>query len=129
MVVSGGQWPSAATATAYEQLLLRTRNAALLAASFASSAIPVVLDEVLAWPEQARCLSDALVGIPWRVVGLAAEPAVIRFRDAGRHKQTAVLYEGVEAVIRSSVAGATWIDTTHLSQKETVHVVRTLVGW
>jgi len=129
MVVSGGQWPSAATVTAHEQLLLRTRNAALLAASFARSAIPVVLDEVLAWPEQMRCLSDALADIPWRVVGLTAEPAVVRLRDAGRHKQTAALYEGVESAIRSSAAGATWIDTTDLAQEETVHVARTLVGW
>lgn len=129
MVVSGGQWPSAATATAHQQLLLRTRNAALLAASFASSAIPVVLDEVLAWPEQVRCLSDILSGIRWCVVGLAADPSVIQLRDAGRHKQTAALYEGVEAAIGSSAVGATWIDTTDLSQEETVDVVRTLVGW
>lgn len=128
MIVSGAEWPSAGTPTALAQLQLRTTNAALLAASFARHGIPSVVDEVVSLPTQRQVLEAELASWPITFVGLAAAPGVIRARDAGRHKQTAAFYEGIEATIRE-VVDAIWIDTSSRSIAETVTAVRHLIRW
>ncbi|HYZ97338.1 MAG TPA: AAA family ATPase [Acidimicrobiales bacterium] len=128
-LVSGGQWPSAGTAAAMGQLVLRTCNAATVAANFVSAGIPVVLDEVLSTPRQVAVLAELLPG--GRIVALTATEDVVLARDAMRSKHTAANYRGVASEIADAVgAAATWIDTTGLTAEETIAaVLRAAGGW
>lgn len=128
MIVTGGEWPSAGTAVAHRQLLLRTRNAASVAANLARDGIPAVIDEVVCLSSQNDILRDTLFGLHWQTIGLTANRSTIDSRDAARHKQTAALYRDVEQDIRAVIA-ATWIDTTDLDLAATLVQVRARSGW
>lgn len=128
MIISGGLWPSAATKESDRQLQLRTRNAAILAATFADAGFAVVIDEVLTTALQVQTLTDYLCRRAMVIVGLAADVETIRRRDASRQKHTAALYEGIEPAIRVVVPGP-WVDTAPLSVPQTVSAVRALIAW
>ena len=121
-VVSGGQWPSAATATAIDQLILRTRNAAAVTANFAAAGIPVFLDDCISLPQQVAVIAELLSGI--RIVVLTATDDVVLQRDATRSKHTAASYLGIASDITDTVGtAATWIDTTALTTEQTVTAI------
>jgi predicted kinase len=127
MLVSGGEWPSAGTPEAMRQLLLRTRNAAQLAANFVDAGFDAILDEVISSPEQLALVDDTITA-PTQWVVLTASPATILSRDASRSKHTAANYVHLDARIRQLLADrATCLDTTNLSIDETVDVVRGLL--
>lgn len=128
MIQSGGEWPSSGTPAAVAQLVLRTRHAGMLAASFAQAGIPAIVDDVITLPAQVEVLERELETCRFEVVGLTAAEEAVRSRDAGRHKRTAALYGGTEPRIRATIA-ATWIDTAGQSIDETVEAVRRIVCW
>jgi adenylate kinase family enzyme len=121
-IVAGGQWPSAATAAAIEQLILRTRNAASIARNFLAAGIPTLIDDVLCTDEQMAVLAEQMPHA--RLVVLAARADVVLERDAMRHKHTAANYKDVADEIANVVgANATWVDTNGLTPDQTISAV------
>lgn len=128
MIVSGGEWPSAGTGEAFRQLLLRTRNAAQLAANFSEAAITPIVDEVIATDDQLAIVDEILGGSGVVFVVLAAPSATLLARDAGRGKHTASNYMGVAAMVEAVLAGrATFLDSTHLSPEDTATAIQELL--
>jgi predicted kinase len=122
MIVSGGEWPSAGTAAAHDQLLARTQNAAYVARTLASIGVSVFLDEVIASQEQLVIVDAAIGRAHWIV--LSASRAVIAERDAGRSKHTAFAYFDIGMDIeRLLVHRATVIDTSALGAERTAQLV------
>lgn len=122
-LVSGGQWPSAGTPEAKTQLILRTRNAAVVAANFAAAGIPAILDEVISTDEQLAVLGELLPNAT--IVVLCADPAVVLQRDSGRGKQTAANYGHVAADIEKLLGErAIFVNSSDMSLDETVDQVR-----
>jgi hypothetical protein len=124
MIRSGGEWPSAGSAAARSQHLLRSRNAFALADHFRAEGIVPIVDDVLSLPEHVemiRCRSDVVA------VGLTAARDEILSRDAGRYKQTAALYENAEREIRAALGDLVhWIDTSGRGASE---VAAQLIGF
>jgi broad-specificity NMP kinase len=121
-LVSGGQWPSAATATAIDQLLLRTRNAAAVTANFVAAGIPTYLDEVVCHPQQVAVLADLVPHA--RIVILTATDEVVLRRDTTRSKHTAANYLNLANDIADVVGeAATWVDTTALTTDQTLTAI------
>jgi predicted kinase len=121
-LVAGGQWPSAATPAAIEQLGLRTRNAATIARNFRSAGIPTFIDEVLCTHQQMAVLAELVPHA--RLVVLAASADVILKRDGMRRKHTAANYAGVADEIANVVGTkATWVDTNGLTPEQTISTV------
>jgi len=122
LIVAGGQWPSAATAAAIEQLILRTRNAACIARNFLAAGIPAFIDEVVCTDEQMGVLTELVPHA--RLVVLAAHRDVVLERDGMRRKHTASNYQGVADAIADVVGTkATWLDTTGLTTEQTISIV------
>lgn len=123
MIRSGGVWPSAGSAAARSQHVLRSRNAFALADNFRDEGILPIVDDVLSLPEHAemiRCRSDVVA------FGLTAARDEILGRDAGRYKQTAALYENAEREIREALGELVqWIDA---SGKGASEVAAELIG-
>lgn len=126
-LVSGGQWPSAGTQVARDQFVLRTRNAATVAANFAAAGIPVFLDEVICTDEQLSVLNELIPSS--KIVALIAAPNVVLERDSGRSKQTATNYSHVSNQITRLLKNrAVWVSTGELSLDETVdHIWQNVV--
>ncbi|HET6918406.1 MAG TPA: AAA family ATPase [Jiangellaceae bacterium] len=121
-LVSGGQWPSAATDTAIDQLILRTRNAATVATNFVTAGIPAFLDDVISKPQQVALLAELLPHA--RIVVLTATEDVVLRRDNMRTKHTAANYIGVANEIADAVGtAAKWVDTTQLTAEQTITTV------
>ncbi|HVE95246.1 MAG TPA: AAA family ATPase [Acidimicrobiales bacterium] len=133
MIVTGAEWPNAGTPDSQAQLLLRTRNAAQVAANFSDAGITPIVDEVIATHEQLDILDEILAGANVTFVVLGASAQAILERDAGRHKHTAAHYLGVDQLVSGVLAGrAAFLDTTELSPEETVNAVQGIVpnvGW
>lgn len=117
-------WPSAGTPEALHQLLLRTRNAASLAANFREAGIVPVIDEVVATQEQLAAIEEAIPFASLTAVMLVTTEAVILERDAARSKHTAGNYLGVQRLVAEMVMDhAVVVDTTALTAAESVHTV------
>lgn len=112
-------WPSAATDAAIDQPILRTCNAATVAANFVSAGIPTFLDDVISRPQQVALLAELLPHA--RIVVLTATEDVVLRRDDMRTKYTAANYIGVANEIADALGTApTWIDTTQLTTEQTI---------
>jgi predicted kinase len=133
MIVTGAEWPSAGTPEAHLQLLLRTRNAAQMAANFAEAGVVPIIDEVIASQEQLDTVDELFDGTDVTFVVLTAPAPTILERDAGRGEHTAANYLGVDRLISGVLAGrATFVDSTDLSREETANAVQAAVpraGW
>ncbi|MEY2422031.1 MAG: hypothetical protein QOI95_2098 [Acidimicrobiaceae bacterium] len=133
MIVTGGHWPSAGTPESYQQLLLRTRNAADIASNFVGAGIAVVLEEVVATAEQISILDRVLGPTGLAYVVLTAARDTVLERDAGRAKHTAANYLGVEDLIKDALDGrAITITSTDQPPEETAAAVQSAVpgmGW
>ena len=117
MIRSGGEWPSAGTGVARSQHILRSRNAFTLADNFRAAGVLPIIDDVLSLPEHAEMIEsrDGVLAF-----ALTATRDEIRKRDAGRHKQTAGLYEESEREIRQVLGSLVrWIDTNGTSASAT----------
>ena len=126
MIRSGGEWPSAGTGVARSQHLLRSRNAFALADNFRSAGILPIIDDVLSLPEHAELIESRDEVL---VIGLTATRGEILTRDAGRHKQTAGLYEHSEREIRQVLGSVVrWIDTSGKSASATASEIVAVVG-
>ncbi|HEY7269956.1 MAG TPA: AAA family ATPase [Dehalococcoidia bacterium] len=124
MIVSGGEWPSAEiTPEAARQMDLRLANACLLAQSFAKAAFTVVLDDVLI----AFRLDDyraRLSSLELYFVLLLPDLDALRQRNAGRpDKDVFEAWKFLDAEVRHTTPAGLWLDTTALSEEETVHEI------
>jgi broad-specificity NMP kinase len=121
-IVAGGQWPSAGTDVAIEQLILRTRNAASIALNFLAAGIPTFIDEVVCTRQQMAVLTELLPKA--RIVALAARADVVLERDGMRSKQTARNYECVADEIADVVRSeAAWVNTNELTPEQTISAI------
>lgn len=125
MIVAGGQWPSARTQAAYEQLLLRTRNAATVAANLVDAGVPTFVDEVVMMHEQMQIINGALPDVAFIV--LVAERGAVLERDRFRSKQTAAHYLDDAPAILDVVGEAPVVDTTDLDVRVTVDRVLSVI--
>jgi len=126
-LVAGGQWPSAGTDAAFDQMILRTRNAASVVANFVAAGIPAFLDDAVSTPQQVACLAEILPDAP--IVVLTATADVVLRRDEMRHKHTAANYIGVaDQIIDAIGATSARIDTTGQSTDQTIDALLDLLA-
>ena len=126
MIRSGGEWPSAGTDVARSQHILRSRNAFALADNFRAAGILPIIDDVLSLPEHAELIGSRDEVL---VFGLTATRDEILKRDAGRHKQTAALYEESEHAIGRMLGSVVqWIDTSGKGASATASEIVALVS-
>lgn len=125
LVVSGAHWPTVDTnLEADRQILLRARNAAVLARSFYQAGVVPVIDDVVVRRAHVDFYFDHLGRLPVRVVVLAPTPDVAAGRIACRDKKLAEDWSFMDAAMREELAGkGTWIDSSTLTIEETVDAV------
>ncbi|MGW6707137.1 AAA family ATPase [Streptomyces sp. NPDC054956] len=130
MIVSGGQWPSpAANAEADRQILLRARNACLLAQSFARAGFVPVLDDVVVRRSHLDFYRAALAAVPLRVVVLAPGAAEAGRRNRAREKALTVDWSPLDGAMRAELADqGIWIDNAAQTVEETVEAILSSTG-
>jgi hypothetical protein len=125
MIVSGGVWPSVSPqpgAEAERQILLRARNACLLASSFAAAGFVPVIDDVVVRRGHLDFYLRQPIGPLLRVVVLAPEVRIAISRDEARPEKTVGdTWAFLDAAMRTELAGAgLWLDTSGETEEETV---------
>jgi chloramphenicol 3-O-phosphotransferase len=125
MIVSGGAWvtetggPGTMTDETAAQLRLRLHNACLLARSFYDAGFTAVLDDIIIGNRFAHLCED-LAGVPFHLVALAPEVAVVEARDAARDKTVGGGWaEYLDREQRATMSGF-WLDTSNQTPEETV---------
>ena len=124
MIASGGEWPGAEISPeAGRQMDLRLQNACLLACSFAEAGFSVVVDDVLIGfrlDDYRRLLS----GLDLYFVLLLPDLESVRQRNAGRpNKNVFEAWKSLDAEVRRTPQTGLWLDTTSMSEAETVEVI------
>ncbi|HSH81402.1 MAG TPA: AAA family ATPase [Herpetosiphonaceae bacterium] len=108
---------------AEEQLHLRNRIAATVAALYLEARFNVIYQDIIIGPVLADVV-DALRQHPLYVVVLCPEPAVVAVREAARAKRgyrDARAVEAFDHVLRASTPRVgLWLDTSHLTVAETI---------
>ncbi len=108
---------------AEEQLHLRNRIAATVAALYLEARFNVIYQDIIIGPVLADVV-DALRQHPLYVVVLCPEPAVVAAREAARAKRgyrDARAVEAFDHVLRASTPRVgLWLDTSHLTVAETI---------
>ncbi|MGH2633775.1 MAG: AAA family ATPase, partial [Tepidiformaceae bacterium] len=115
MIVSGGEWPQAQLEVEpARQILLRARNAALLAESFLRAGIVPVIDDVVVTRTHMEFYLSRLAALPLRVVVHAPRVEVTVARDHARTAKTVgETWTFLDAAMRDGLAGiGTWLDTS-----------------
>ncbi|MEU9015188.1 AAA family ATPase [Streptomyces sp. NPDC048479] len=130
MIVSGGQWPSpTGNAEADRQILLRARNACLLADSFARAGFIPVLDDVVVRRSHLDFYRTTFTAKPLHIVILAPGPATAWQRNQARQKVLATDWAHLDAAMRAELEQeGTWIDNTAQTLEETVEAVLSVTG-
>ncbi|MFD3720104.1 AAA family ATPase [Streptomyces sp. NPDC058674] len=130
MIVSGGQWPSpAANAEADRQILLRARNACLLADSFARAGFIPVLDDVVVRRSHLDFYRTTLAAVPLHIVILAPGPAEAWRRNQDREKVLATNWSPLDEAMRSELGQqGIWIDNAAQTVEETVEAILSVTG-
>jgi predicted kinase len=124
MIVIGGEWPSAGTTESHRQLLLRTRNAAQVAANFVVAGFTPIVDEVISVADQLSIVDDVL-GSDIDVVALCASESIVLARDAARKKHVAARYSGVAELVAQLLADrAAFIETSGLTAESTADAIQ-----
>jgi cytidylate kinase len=125
LVVSGAAWPSLnADPEADRQILLRAKNAAVLARSFLEAGVVPVIDDVVVRGAHLDYYLDQLADLSVHLVVLAPEPSVASDRIAGRDKKLADDWSFLDEALREELAGrGEWIDSSALTVEETVDTV------
>lgn len=125
LVVSGAAVPdiSGTGPEAERQLRLRLRNSCLLARSFLEYGFTAVIDDIVAGPRFDHLVED-LDGTPFRFVMLLPDFEHIkeRWRNMGSPYVDAWDWIDEDIRLRTPRVGL-WLDTTHLTPKETVDAV------
>ncbi|MFB7221493.1 AAA family ATPase [Streptomyces sp. NPDC056227] len=130
MIVSGGRWPSVTVdPEADRQILLRARNACLLADSFAAAGFVPVLDDVVVRRSHFDFYRASLTAAPLHVIFLAPGPATAWRRNQARDKVLATHWSALDEAMRQELAGeGTWIDNAEMTVDETVELILSATG-
>jgi chloramphenicol 3-O-phosphotransferase len=127
MIVSGGQWPEAATTDrsdrvpgeAGRQLRLRVRNMCTLGRSFYDAGFAAVLDDIIIGTGLDDVLED-LGDRPFYFVMLRPSLDVVRAREAGRGTRLFEEWEWLDDVIVRTRRIGLWLDTSRQTPEQTV---------
>ncbi|WP_328910168.1 AAA family ATPase [Streptomyces sp. NBC_00234] len=130
MIVSGGAWPSATgNEEADRQILLRARNACLLADSFVAAGFVPVLADVVVRRSHLDFYRATLRAKTFHVVFLAPGPAVAWRRNQERDKVLTTDWTFLDEAMREELgASGTWIDNSGQTVEETVDAVLAATG-
>ncbi|MEV4949799.1 AAA family ATPase [Streptomyces sp. NPDC053755] len=125
LIVKGGHWPTPAhDPEADRQILLRARNACLLADSFRRAGFVPVVDDVVVRRTHLDFYRAAVGAGPLHVVFLAPDPEVAWQRNNARHKRLTTDWAFLDEAMRAELpAEGSWIDTATLSVDETADAV------
>lgn len=126
MIVSGGVWPEppGPSGEAAEQLRLRYRHSALLAASFYDAGFTPVIDDIVIGEKWLAVHREVLGKRPLRVVVLAPDMEAVRRRNAGRQKDVFETWGYLDEAIREEMDGVgVWVDSSGQTAQETVEEI------
>lgn len=123
MIVSGLVWPEppGPSGDAADQLQLRYRNSAMLAASFHDAGFTAVIDDTVIGEPSLGVHRAEIGDRPLHVIVLVPDIESVRGRNAGRDKDVFETWGYLDAAIREEMAGiGTWIDSSGRTVDETV---------
>ncbi|MEU1335282.1 AAA family ATPase [Streptomyces sp. NPDC005865] len=125
LIVSGNRLPKPEEdREADRQLLLRARNAAVLARSFNAAGVVPVIDDVVVRRAHLDFYREQLKGLPLRLIVLAPSMEAVSRRLAARDKVLADDWSFLDAAMRAELAGeGEWFDSSARSLDETVDAV------
>ncbi|MEU1075890.1 MULTISPECIES: AAA family ATPase [unclassified Streptomyces] len=125
LVVAGGRPPSPRQdLEADRQLLLRARNASVLARSFHAAGVVPVIDDVVVRRAHLDFYREQLKDLPLRLIVLAPAPEVVSRRVVERDKVLADDWSFLDAALRGELAGrGTWFDSSDQTLEETVDAI------
>ncbi|WP_432016206.1 AAA family ATPase [Streptomyces hydrogenans] len=130
LIVSGGHWPTPdGDPEADRQILLRARNACLLAGSFAAAGFLPVMDDVVVRRSHLDFYRAQLTSVPLHVVILAPGPDKAWERNNARHKRLTTNWAFLDEAMRAELSDqALWIDNADQTVDETVDAVLAATG-
>jgi len=134
-IVSGGVWPGDEPVEENaRQLDLLTRNACLLARSYAEAGFNVTIDHVVITRHRVEEYQDRLAGLPLHIVVLDPGKDMAASRDRARIKSQeqiqrigvsiAERWAHLEDVMRAELGGiGLWIDNSSLTAEDTLSAI------
>ncbi|MDV9192722.1 AAA family ATPase [Streptomyces sp. SR27] len=130
LIVSGCHWPTPdGDPEADRQILLRARNACLLADSFATAGFVPVIDDVVvrrSHLDHYRALAKA---VPLHVIVLAPGPEKAWERNNARDKRLTTNWAFLDEAMRAELSGeGVWIDNAEHTVEQTVEAVAEATG-
>ncbi|MFG3345494.1 AAA family ATPase [Streptomyces sp. NPDC048018] len=130
LVVEGCRWPTPdGDPEADRQILLRARNACLLADSFVTAGFVPVVDDVVVRRSHLDFYRSQVKAGPLHVVVLAPGPEKAWERNNARHKRLTTNWAFLDEAMRAELAGeGVWIDNAEQTVEETVAAVLAAVG-
>ncbi|MFF5971862.1 AAA family ATPase [Streptomyces sp. NPDC012769] len=130
LIVQGGHWPTPdGDPEADRQILLRARNACLLADSFVAAGFLPVLDDVVVRRSHLDFYRARFTTGPLSVVVLAPGPDKAWERNNARHKRLTTNWAFLDAAMREELADqGVWIDNAEQTVEETVDAVLDATG-
>ncbi|GHF96220.1 AAA family ATPase [Streptomyces zaomyceticus] len=130
LIVRGCHWPTPdGDPEADRQILLRARNACLLADSLAAAGFLPVLDDVVVRRSHLDFYRAHAKAVPLHAVILAPGPEKAWERNNARHKRLTTNWAFLDEAMRSELSGeAVWIDNADQTVEETVEAVLTATG-
>ncbi|OAR23506.1 phosphotransferase [Streptomyces sp. ERV7] len=125
LIVAGGHLPSPEEdLEADRQLLLRARNASVLARSFHAAGVVAVIDDVVVRRAHLEFYREQLKDLPLRLIVLAPAAGVVSRRVAERDKVLADDWSFLDDALRGELDGeGTWFDSSDLTLEETVEAI------
>jgi predicted kinase len=122
LILSGGHLPSPEEdREADRQLLLRARNASVLARSFHAAGVVPVIDDVVVRRAHLEFYREHLKDLPLRLIVLTPTPETARNRIAARDKKLADDWSFLDEALRTELDGeGVWIDSTDQTPSQTV---------
>ncbi|MFD3998442.1 AAA family ATPase [Streptomyces sp. NPDC058548] len=130
LIVSGGHWPSPdGDPEADRQILLRARNACLLAGSFAAAGFLPVLDDVVVRRSHLDYYRACTTAAALHLVILAPGPDKAWERNNARDKRLTTNWAFLDEAMRAELSGeGVWIDNADLTVAQTVDAVLAATG-
>ncbi|MEW1695653.1 AAA family ATPase [Streptomyces sp. NPDC093249] len=130
LVVSGCRWPTPeGDPEADRQILLRARNATLLADSFAAAGFLPVIDDVVVRRSHLDFYRAHSGRTPLHTVILAPGPEKAWERNNARDKRLTTNWAFLDEAMRAELADeGVWLDNADLTVEETVDAVLTATG-
>ncbi|MFF5784129.1 AAA family ATPase [Streptomyces sp. NPDC012693] len=130
LIVQGRHWPTPdGDPEADRQILLRARNACLLADSFTTAGFLPVLDDVVVRRSHLDFYRAHLTAGPLHLVVLAPGPDRAWERNNARHKSLTTNWAFLDEAMRAELSGeGVWIDNADQTVDETVRAVLSATG-